>query len=108
MVQVDTGSEIYCTVLAVLVGFTDYATQLFTVFYCRLCWSVFQSFVTSSFDPLMSCVRAVFRCPLASSAGCRLLMSSGLTILLLAICDSVLAASSVLSLSSEIPVLRWS
>jgi hypothetical protein len=31
------GSYIYCTVLAVLVTFTGYTTQLVTLFYCRLC-----------------------------------------------------------------------
>jgi hypothetical protein len=28
--------EVYCTVLAELVRFTDYTTQWFTLFYCRL------------------------------------------------------------------------
>jgi hypothetical protein len=45
---------LYCTVLTVLVGFTDYTTQLFTLFYCRLHESVLQSFSTVDFDPLMS------------------------------------------------------
>jgi hypothetical protein len=61
-------SDTKCTVLAVLVGFTDYITQLVTLFYCRLYSSVLQSFLTVHSDPLMSCLRADFRCPLASKA----------------------------------------
>jgi hypothetical protein len=60
----------YCTVLAVLVGFTEHTTQLFTIFYCRLHESVLQLFFTVDSDPLISCLRTVFRCPLASKAGC--------------------------------------
>jgi hypothetical protein len=57
---------IYCTVLTVLVGFKDYTTQLFTLFYCRLHESVLQAFFTVDSDPLMSCVGAVC-CYLPSS-----------------------------------------
>jgi hypothetical protein len=49
----------YCTVLAVRVGFTDYTTQLVTLFYCQLYSSVLQSFLRVDSDPLMSCVGAV-------------------------------------------------
>jgi hypothetical protein len=42
-------SDTKCTVLAVLVRFTDYTTQLFTVFYCRLHESALQSFHYSQF-----------------------------------------------------------
>jgi hypothetical protein len=62
----------YCTVLAVLVRFTEYTTQLFTIFYCQHPESVLQSFLTVDSDPLMSCVGAVRWCPLASSTGCQL------------------------------------
>jgi hypothetical protein len=62
----------YCTVLAVLVGLTDYTTQLFTIFNCRLYESVLQSFLTVDSDPQLSCVGAVRWCPLASKAGCQL------------------------------------
>jgi hypothetical protein len=65
--------SLYCAVLALLVGCTDYTAQLFTLFYCRLYSSVLQSYLTVDSDPLMSCLRAVFRCPLASKAGCCLL-----------------------------------
>jgi hypothetical protein len=59
----------YCTVLAVLVRFTDYTAQSFTIFYCRLYSSVLQSFFTVDSDPLMSCVGAVCWCLPSSKAG---------------------------------------
>jgi hypothetical protein len=59
----------YCTVLGVLVGFTDYTTQLFTIFYCRLHGSVLQSFHYSQFWPLISYVGAVCWCLPSSNAG---------------------------------------
>jgi hypothetical protein len=62
-------------VLAVLVRFTDYTTQLFTVFYCRLHESVLQSFHYTRFWPPDVVCRGGLRCPLFlkasySSTGC--------------------------------------
>jgi hypothetical protein len=62
-------SDTKCTVLAELVGFTDYTTQLFTLFYCRLHELVLQLFLTVSSDPLMSCVGAVCGCLPSLKAG---------------------------------------
>jgi hypothetical protein len=39
----DEDQVLYCTVLAVLVRFTDQATQLLTILYLRLHWSLSQS-----------------------------------------------------------------
>jgi hypothetical protein len=67
-------------VLAVLVRFTDYTTQLFTIFYCRLHKSVLQSFLTVDSDPLTSCIGAVCWCLPSSEAGRWLASSYSLTI----------------------------
>jgi hypothetical protein len=58
----------YCTVLAVLVRFTDYTTQLFTILYCRLHYRYYNQYITLGSDPLLSCVRAVFSRPHFSKA----------------------------------------
>jgi hypothetical protein len=59
---------IYCTVLAVLVGFTDYATQLFQYFVSDSTSRYYIHSLQADSDPLMSYVGAVSGCLLSSAA----------------------------------------
>jgi hypothetical protein len=74
-------SAIYCTLLAVLVGFTDYITQLFTLFYCWLHELVLQSFHYSRFwIPDVLCQGGLLMSSLFEG-WLQTLLPSGLTIL---------------------------